>query len=75
MFGKAEMGGGGAGKYQEGQQHREKGMGNGMGMYQSTPPLDCAILVCVFRLRQSGITGCQLGKTIRLPRTLSSCQA
>lgn len=35
--------------------------------------LDCAVLVCVFRLRQSGVTGCQLDKIIRLPRTPSSC--
>ena len=73
MFGKAEVGGGGvAGRYQKGQQCGAKTMGNVMGMYWSAP-LDCAILVCVFRLRQSGITGCQLGKIIRLPRTLSSC--
>lgn len=73
MFGKVEVGGGGAGRYQMGQQHGAKSMGNLMGMYWSTPPLDCAVLVCVFRLRQSGMTGCQLGKIIRLPRTQSSC--
>lgn len=59
------------GGYQKGQQHGAKS--NGMGMCWSTSPLDFAILVCVFRPRQSGITGCQLGKIIRLPRTPSSC--
>lgn len=55
------------------QQRGAKNMGNVMGMYWSAPPLDCAVLACVFKLRQSGITGCQLGKIIRLPRTPSSC--
>lgn len=71
VFGKAEVGDGGAGRYQKGQQHGAKSMGNGMGMYWSI--LACAVLVCVFRLRQSGLTDCQLGKIIRLPRTPSSC--
>lgn len=48
-------------------------MVNGLMLWECIGPLlDCAVLVCVFRLRQSGLTGCELGKMIRLPRTPSS---